>query len=208
MRITQPDAPARFQVLADPTGRRRRRLALAGRIGTAVLGLWLVALTLGGLGLQPLAGLPVVGSVGTGGSAPPALPARVRIAVARRTTVAPRASSPAAGTPSSLGGRPATGSVPTRIPGAVRTAPRRPASRTLTPPRSATSPSITAPGKTRSAPVKTRTAPVKTRTAPRKTRTAPVKTQTTGPPGVTPGTTPGSKSNGKGVGAPGPAPQP
>ena len=61
-------------------------MAIAGRVATAVLVLWLVVLTLGGLGLQPLAGLPIVGGFGTRAAAPPALPARVQTAITRHTT--------------------------------------------------------------------------------------------------------------------------
>jgi hypothetical protein len=88
--MPEPDPPAIFlhQVLADPTGRRRRRLAIAGRVATTALGLWLVLLILGGLGLQPLAGLPLVGRLGAREAAPPALPERVQAAVARGATVA------------------------------------------------------------------------------------------------------------------------
>jgi hypothetical protein len=58
------------QVLADPTG--RRRLAIAGRVVTTALGLWLVVPILGGLGLQSLVGLPIVGHLGVRAAAPPA----------------------------------------------------------------------------------------------------------------------------------------
>ena len=89
--MPEPDPPAILphQVLADPTGRRRRRMAIAGRVATTALGLWLVVLILGGLGLQPLAGLPLVGRLGAREAAPPALPERVQAVVARGATVAP-----------------------------------------------------------------------------------------------------------------------
>src|SRR5438874_17564 len=137
--MPEPHAPAilRHQVLADPTGRRRRRLAIAGRVATTALGLWLVVLILGGLGLQPLAGLPIVGDLGAREAAPPALPKRVQAAVASHTTVAP-----------------ATGAV--RAP--VTTVPvpsRRPAviapSRATTRPPAQTPPATT-PGRTKTTP--------------------------------------------------------
>jgi hypothetical protein len=89
--MSEPEAPAilSYQVLADPTGRRRRRMAIAGRVATTSLGLWLVVLILGGLGVQPLAGLPIIGDLGTREAAPPVLPERVQTAVIRRSTLAP-----------------------------------------------------------------------------------------------------------------------
>jgi hypothetical protein len=45
-------------VLEDPSGRRRRRLRLGGRVVALVLTLWLVALVLGGVGLSPVPGVP------------------------------------------------------------------------------------------------------------------------------------------------------
>src|SRR5436189_62054 len=64
MPAPNPPAVLRHHVLSDPTGRRRHRLVIAGRVVTAILGLWLVVLILGGLGLQPLAGLPLVANPG------------------------------------------------------------------------------------------------------------------------------------------------
>ena len=63
VRMLDP-AVLRHHVLSDPTGRRRHRLVLAGRGVTTILALWLVVLILGGLGLQPLAGLPLVDNLG------------------------------------------------------------------------------------------------------------------------------------------------
>jgi hypothetical protein len=85
----ESSADLRYQVLADPTGRRRRRMAIAGRGATIALGLWLLVLMLGGLGLQPLAGLPIVGDLGSGDASPPSLPERVQTALDLRTTLAP-----------------------------------------------------------------------------------------------------------------------
>src|SRR5205807_6307200 len=91
--MPEPNPPAvlRHHVLSDPTGRRRHRLVIAGRVVTTLLGLWLVVLILGGLGLQPLAGLPLLGKLGAREAAPPALPERVKAAVSRHATVAPTA---------------------------------------------------------------------------------------------------------------------
>jgi hypothetical protein len=177
--MSEPHAPVtlRHQVLADPTGRRRHRLAIAGRVATTALGLWLVVLILGGLGLQPLAGLPIVGDLGAREAAPPALPERVQAAVAKHTTVAPvtgavlapvttvpapprraavtapsraKTRSPARRTPATPPGR----TKATRGHGPTSPAPSRPT----------TSPSTTAPGQTRTPPGQTKTAPGSTGT--------------------------------------------
>jgi hypothetical protein len=185
--MPEPDTPAvlRHHVLSDPTGRRRHRLAIAGRAVTTLLGLWLLVLVLGGLGLQPLAGLPIVRTLGGRQAAPPALPERVQAAVNRHTTVAPatevaRPSSrtapipprrTAVRAPSRAKKRalaPATPHVrPKTATGLVPTAPA--------PPISTTNPSVTAPGKALTPPGKTKTEP--------------------GPPTTTPGTTPGTNGN-------------
>ncbi len=155
MSVPEPPTPLSYQVLADPTGRRRRRLAVAGRVATAALTLWLAALTLGGLGLQPLAGLPVVGGIGAGESTPPALPQRVRTAVARHATVAPATASQTVAAPP---GQTET-SPSTAVPGRTKTSPS-----TTVPGRTKTSPSTTAPGRTKTSP--STTAPGRTRTSP------------------------------------------
>jgi hypothetical protein len=229
--MPEPDPPATLshQVLADLTGRRRRRLAIAGRVGTAVLGLWLVVLILGGLGLQPLAGLPIVGHLGVREAAPPALPERVQAAVIRGGGVAPtRQVAPApAGTVvvplrrptvTTLSGakpRPPAQTTPAGVPKGTKTIPGRAlTSPALAPSPTTTSPSSTATGQTQTPPGQTQTQPDQTQTqpgqtqtgtnpsstAPGQTRTAPGQTKTgTGPPTTTPGTTPGA--NGKAYGA-------
>src|SRR5438552_12589414 len=196
-------APAilRHQVLADPTGRRRRRLAIAGRVATTALGLLLVVLILGGLGLQPLAGLPIVGDLGAREAAPPALPKRVQAAVASHTTVAPATGSvqapvttapvpsrrPAVTTPTRAKARPPTRTTPATTLGRTRTTPVPGSTPTApAPSRPTTSPSTTAPGQTRNPPGQTRTQPGRTKTGP-------------GPPTTTPGTTPGGNGNTRGV---------
>jgi hypothetical protein len=209
--MPEPDPPVvlPYQVLADPTGGRRRRVAVAGRVATTVLGLWLVVLFLGGLGLQPLAGLPLIGRLGVRGAAPPQLPKRVQIAVARGATVAPttRATQTPVTTvsvpsrrrpvtaPSRLKTRRAA-RTPARIPGHTKTTSGRAVtSPAPAPSATTTSPSSTAPGQTKTATNPSSTAPGQTRTAPGQTKTG------TGPPTTTPGTTPGAK--GKSYGAKG-----
>jgi hypothetical protein len=154
----------RHQVLADPTGRRRRRLAIVGRVATTALGLWLVALILGGLGLQPLTGLPIVGDLGAGEAAPPAVPERVRAAVARRTTVAPAKRAMQAPV--------TTVPVPSRRPAVTktRTTPATAPGRTKTTPGHGTKSPATAPGQTRTAPGQTKTGPGAPSSTPGKTR--------------------------------------
>jgi hypothetical protein len=220
--MLEPNPPTvlRHQVLADPTGRRRRRLAIAGRAATAVLGLWLVVLILGGLGLQPLAGLPIIGHLGAGEAAPPALPERVQAAVVRGATVAParRTAQTPVGIAPVPSLRPAVTApfrgktrTPPPAPGRTKTTPGRgpvsPASsgtttspsstapgQTRTPPgqtNTGTSPSSTAPGQTRTPPGQTNTGTSPSSTAPGQTRTPPGQTKTgSGPSTSTPGTTP------------------
>jgi hypothetical protein len=172
--MPEPHAPAtlRHQVLADPTGRRRHRLVIAGRVAMTALGLWLVVLILGGLGLQPLAGLPIVGGLGAGEAAPPALPERVQAAVAKHTTVAPAtgaAQAPVTTVP--VPPRRPAGTAPSRAKTrpSARTTPATPRGRTKATPghgptspapsRPPTSPSTTVPGQTRTPPGQTKTGP-------------------------------------------------
>jgi hypothetical protein len=210
-----PPAILGHQVLVDPTGRRRRRLAIAGRVATTALGLWLVVLILGGLGLQPLAGLPVVGHLGVRGAAPPALPERVQAAVARGATVAPTMGAvqapvgtvpvpsrrPGVTAPSRAKTRPPARTTPATPPRRTKTTPGRGlASPVPAPSGTTTSPSSTAPGQTRTPPGQTETGTSPSSTAPGQTRTAPGQTKTgPGPPTVTPGTTPGANGNAHGA---------
>lgn len=184
-----PSAILSHQVLADPTGRRRRHLAIAGRVATTALALWLAVLILGGLGLQPLAGIPIVGDLGAGGAAPPALPERVQAAAAKRTTVAPA--------PRAVGAPVTTVPVPSRrrpvrAPPPAKTRPKARQAPVTTPGRAKTTPGR-APTSAAPAPSRpTTTAPGQTRTPPGQTKTGP------GPPITTPGTTP--RGNGKAPG--------
>jgi hypothetical protein len=201
-------AIARHQILADPTGRRGRRLAVAGRIATTVLGLWLVVLILGGLGLQPLAGIPILGALGGREAAPPALPQRLRIAVVRRATVAPTVRvvpllpstahlpprNPSVTAPSGARTLTPTRTSPATTPSLGKTTPgprktspgRAPTNPTPSPSLPTTTPSTTPPGQAREPPGQTREPPGKTKTGP-------------GPPASTPGT--GPVGNGKAHGA-------
>jgi len=191
--MSEPDpAVLRHQVLADPTGRRRRRLAVAGRVATTVLGLWLVVLILGGLGLQPLAGIPVVGHLGVHEAAPPALPKRVQAAVARHTTVAPDALGTVPIPPRSPAGT-APASARTRPP--ARTTPPR---NKTTPVRALTSPAP-APALTTTSPSSTVPGQIRTKTGPSSTAPGQTKTEP-GPPTTTPGTTPGGNREARGKG--------
>jgi hypothetical protein len=172
---SNPPAILRHHILNDPTGRRRHRLVIAGRVVTTILGLWLVVLILGGLGLQPLAGLPLVGNLGIRKAAPPALPERVQAAVNSHTTVVPAtgaAKGPFRAVPSPPGRAVVT--PPPRVKGRskARTTPALPTSPAPAPSITRTSPSTTAPGQTRTPPGQVKTEP--------------------GPPTTTPGGAPGS----------------
>lgn len=105
-------------VLADPSGRRARRLARAGRIVAAIFLIWLVGLALAGLGILPDAYVPFSPAIDgasvprpaingrlspttadhvTAGSAVSARPTAVRHHSAAGPRIARRKTSPAAG---------------------------------------------------------------------------------------------------------------
>jgi len=70
-RPSRPSAP----VLADPSGRRARRLHVAGRVVALLFLAWLSGLVLAGVGWLPIAGIPL------GASLEPAVrPARLDVA--------------------------------------------------------------------------------------------------------------------------------
>lgn len=73
-------------ILADDSGRRRRRLRVVGRLISMLLVAWLGVLALGALGLQPLGRLPLVNLV-PDRATPTPLPARVQAAVRTHQTV-------------------------------------------------------------------------------------------------------------------------
>ncbi|MDT4940434.1 MAG: hypothetical protein QOJ34_523, partial [Pseudonocardiales bacterium] len=56
-------------ILEDPTGRRRRRLRVLGRFIAVLMTIWVVALLLGGIGITPVPGIPLVRAL-----KPPAAP--------------------------------------------------------------------------------------------------------------------------------------
>jgi hypothetical protein len=85
--VSSVEAP----ILADDSGRRRRRLRVLGRVLSGLLILWLGILGLGALGLQPLGGLPVLGLT-PGRATPSELPARIRSAVRMHRVIAPSSS--------------------------------------------------------------------------------------------------------------------
>ena len=58
-------------VLEDPTGRRARRLRRAGRLIFVLFLAWLVAIVLGGLGLEPVPHLPFSGTLRPSQGPPP-----------------------------------------------------------------------------------------------------------------------------------------
>jgi len=185
--MPEPNPPVvlRHHVLSDPTGRRRHRLVLAGRVVTTILALWLLVLILGGLGLQPLAGLPIVDNLGARAAAPPALPERVQAAVKRHTTVAP-ATGGAKGPVRAVPNPPRRAAVTppsranTRSPARTTptTPPAHPNTTTVMPTSPAPAPSITTTSPSTTAPGQTRTPPGQTKTEP-------------GPPTTTPGGPPG-----------------
>src|SRR5215211_6256198 len=83
-------AAAGFGVLADPTGRRGRRLRRAGHVVAGLFALWLAALVLAGLGLLPAAGVPLASRTGPR-TEPPPLDARSPLVSANGSKPAPAA---------------------------------------------------------------------------------------------------------------------
>jgi hypothetical protein len=148
-------------VLEDPSGTRARWLRRAGRVVFVLFLAWLLAIVLGGLGLMPVAGIPLTHTFRPS-QGPPALP----------TLPKPRQ-------PSASDLRPA-------LPAAVVTAGAPSATRAVSHGKSAT-----APGKTKTTPVvakahgRSATAPGQTKTTPAtstsrgKSATARGKTKTT-----------------------------
>jgi hypothetical protein len=81
-------------VLADPTGRRRRRLTGASRAMACAVGVWLCGLLGAGLGLLPAPVVPLASFV----NAPSAPPRLDRLAHPPASAIVPSATSPALGT--------------------------------------------------------------------------------------------------------------
>lgn len=106
-------------VLEDPTGRRRKRLRLAGRVVAVALTLWLIALVLGGVGLSPVPGVPFAHILRP--VAPPAprhLPRPAQPTAADLEPALPATSSKTAVAPQAV---PVAGQTPTRHAGTERT---------------------------------------------------------------------------------------
>jgi hypothetical protein len=196
---------ADFSVLADPTGRRGRRLRHAGRAVAVLFALWLAALVLAGLGLLPGDGIPLASRSGSG-TEPPPLGARSPLVpakgsepalAARRAT--PTAASHARSAPASAGSPPARRRQAARAPqvAPLRKRTTAPAPRSTSPPPAATATPIatqaphrptTPPGKSGTSPGHAGTAPGQTRPAktPAPAATA-TPTPTHGKSGVAPG---------------------
>jgi hypothetical protein len=113
-------------VLADPTGRRARRMRLAGRLVAAAFALWLSALVLAGLGLLPTGSVPLAHRIHSGpapredpgvarAGTPAALVSATASGPAARAVPVPRARAHTT--------RPASGHAPSRTP--KRTAARK-----------------------------------------------------------------------------------
>ncbi|MDX6698768.1 MAG: hypothetical protein QOE65_2165 [Solirubrobacteraceae bacterium] len=153
--------PAVAPVLSDPTGRRAALLRQAGRAVAALFLLWLVGLVLAGLGLFPLADLPL-GRVLAPTSEPKALPALPRPETPARADLRPAALPGSTQAAARAGGTASLGSARGVTRRTTRSSPatrRAPASRTTTPataPQVASptrpSPSANAPGQTRTPP--------------------------------------------------------
>jgi hypothetical protein len=182
-------APRGSAVLEDPTGRRRRRLRIAGRTLAALLTLWVLTLLLGAVGLSPVSGVPL-GRVLRPASAPPVqkkLPQPAAPTVAELEPALP-VNAPIAGpgstAPSAIpgsGGR--TPAPDNRNPS--KSTPRSVAVHTM-PPAVDGSPGVTPTPAGRAKGVKrnstTTTTPTSTTTAPGRSDTAPGKTKTTPAP--------------------------
>ena len=122
------DTPFEASILADDTGRRRLLLRRAGRALATLLVLWVVVLALGGLGLEPLGGLP---KFGAGTPKPPALPQRVKAAVAQERVVRGAEDRPPVGTPAAGSAQTAPAATSLRTTPARRL--RKPVKRVRTP---------------------------------------------------------------------------
>jgi hypothetical protein len=107
------------QILVDESGRRRRVLRWSGRAVSVALLVWLGLLALGALGLQPLAGLPVLGQAQPR-SLPPALPARIEAAAARGAGQHSAAARTVPGAPGARPGRLDTSRDRERVPRSTR----------------------------------------------------------------------------------------
>ncbi|HET9102752.1 MAG TPA: hypothetical protein VFN55_05310 [Solirubrobacteraceae bacterium] len=141
-------------VLADPSGRRRRALTRAGRAVAVVFLLWLLGLTLAGLGVLPANDVPLAGRLVTPTPAPLAAMPTPRPPSA--SDLAPARSRQALATSSGVGNglaaaRNSTGTtLRTGRAGGRSGVPRRPRPATLRNPAAGSPPrgGVTAPGQT------------------------------------------------------------
>lgn len=194
--MSDPAPTSDLPILADPTGRRGRRLAATGRVLATLLGLWLVVLAVGGLGLQPLRGLPVVGGLQPRGVEPGELP-RVRAVVEGRRHLA---------LPRSGGG--ASRAAPGPVAGGGSPVDRRPSSRAIAPRRRTTTsraPKRPRVGPARSVPAATPAPTGAAGSTPPTTPATGARPQAAAPDGAPggPGTTPAGSAPGGSAVAPG-----
>lgn len=200
-------AGAGFGVLADPTGRRGRRLRRVGRAVAVLFAGWLAALALAGLGLLPGVGIPLAARAGAG-SAPPPLDDRSPLVAAKRT--GPALATPLASATPAAAAPAAPVSVRLALSRRRAVARERPLARgrkragTATP--VAGTPAATSPTVTSTAPAQRRsaTAPGRIRASPGRSGTAPGQTHVTktpAPPPTPTGTV--TPSRGKSGSAPG-----
>jgi len=103
-------------VLEDPSGRRRAAMRRLGRAIALLFTAWLLVVTLGGLGLFPVAGLPFLGFLKPT-DRPPPLPGRALAGGAKSSRRLPEASAAPRPRPARVGAP--AGSVASAVPGAV-----------------------------------------------------------------------------------------
>jgi hypothetical protein len=184
LRTPRPGATRRpeLAVLEDPTGRRRRRMRVAGALLATALVAWLGILVLGGLGITPVGDLPLAGSLKPSAGPPPLTPRDRRVVRRGRSPKAARIAR-AAGTDApavtdARGRRGSTRREPaartrTRRGGRRRGTARRPARPVAAPPSAASPPASTT---TPATPVRrghTKTTPPGRTTAPGRTTSPP-----------------------------------
>lgn len=114
--------PAAAPVLVDPSGRRARTLARAGRAVALVMLIWVVGLGLAGLGLLPAADLPL-GPTVVGGGAPATLRVLPRGAAPARSDLLPAVPLAQAGRRQSVTSLGATGAAGHQASHKLRTVP-------------------------------------------------------------------------------------
>lgn len=191
-----PAAAQAAAVLEDPTGRRRRRLRLAGRLVAVVLTLWLVALVAGGVGLGPVPGIPLVGALRP--AVPPLAPHLPRparptpsdlrpAAPARVAATQPAASSPSA----SAEPRAVARRTPAHAPAVTHNVAHPAPHAVVVPPTTTTTPAVTHPNNGKH----TGSSTTGRSTAPAGTGTTTTTTTTTAPAHGKSGSAPGRLKN-------------